>query len=56
VCTAEVRQIVYLGSAPSIITELENGGRPVLYQQNAPAAADGGEEVLVAWDVRNRTV
>jgi spermidine/putrescine transport system ATP-binding protein len=55
VCAAEVRQVVYLGASTQYIVELEGGGRLVLYQQNAHAAAgpSEGDGVSVAWDAQN---
>jgi spermidine/putrescine transport system ATP-binding protein len=58
VFSAEVRQIVYLGVSTQYITEVEGGGRLVLYQQSARDAAGGatpreGDEVRVAWDAQN---
>jgi len=55
VAAAEVRQIVYLGASTQYITELADGTRIVLYQQNAHDATGPGvgDEVSVAWDARN---
>jgi len=55
VAAAEVRQIVYLGASTQYITELADGTRVVLYQQNAHDATGPGvgDEVSVAWDARN---
>jgi len=55
VAAAVVRQIVYLGASTQYITELADGTRIVLYQQNAHDAAGPavGDEVSVAWDARN---
>ena len=55
VCTAEVRQVVYMGISTQYITELSGGEKLVLYQQNVHDASgfEVGEEVSVAWDARN---
>ncbi len=55
VCTAEVRQVVYMGISTQYITELPGGEKLVLYQQNVHDASgfEVGEEVSVAWDARN---
>ncbi|CAN5539082.1 ABC transporter ATP-binding protein [soil metagenome] len=55
VCTAEVRQVVYMGVSTQYITELSGGEKLVLYQQNVHDASgfEVGEEVSVAWDARN---
>ncbi len=55
VCTAEVRQVVYMGVSTQYITELFGGEKLVLYQQNVHDASgfEVGEEVSVAWDARN---
>ncbi len=55
VCTAEVRQVVYMGISTQYITELPGGEKLVLYQQNVYDASgfEVGEEVSVAWDARN---
>ena len=54
-CTAEVEQVVYLGSSTQYITKLPDGGKLVLYQQNAHDATGSGvgEEVQVTWDAAN---
>jgi spermidine/putrescine transport system ATP-binding protein len=50
-----VREIVYLGVSTQYITELPDGEKLVLYQQNSREDANPeiGEEVPVAWDARN---
>src|SRR5215212_9787665 len=50
-----VREIVYLGVSTQYITELPDGEKLVLYQQNSSEDANPeiGEEVPVAWDARN---
>jgi spermidine/putrescine transport system ATP-binding protein len=50
-----VREIVYLGVSTQYITELLDGEKLVLYQQNSREDANPeiGEEVSVAWDARN---
>ena len=50
-----VREIVYLGVSTQYITELPDGEKLVLYQQNSREDANPeiGEEVSVAWDARN---
>ena len=55
VCTAEVRQVVYMGVSTQYITGLSGGERLVLYQQNVHDASgfEVGEEVSVTWDARN---
>ncbi len=55
VCTAEARQVVYMGVSTQYITELSGGEKLVLYQQNVHDASgfEVGEEVSVAWDARN---
>jgi spermidine/putrescine transport system ATP-binding protein len=55
VCTAEVRQIVYLGVSTQYITRLPDGRQLVLYQQNVQDAGgyEVGDEVTVSWDARN---
>ncbi len=55
VCGVEVRQIVYLGVSTQYITELADGTRLVLYQQNAHDAVgpEVGEQVKVAWDANH---
>ena len=55
VCSAEIRQIVYLGVSTQYIAELSDGARLVLYQQNTQDSAGPGVnyEVAVAWDAQN---
>jgi len=55
VCSVEVRQIVYLGVSTQYITELADGTRLVLYQQNAhdSAGPEVGEQVAVTWDANH---
>ena len=55
VCTAEVRQVVYMGVSTQYIMGLTGGEKLVLYQQNVHDASgfEVGEEVSVAWDARN---
>jgi spermidine/putrescine transport system ATP-binding protein len=50
-----VREIVYLGVSTQYITELPDGEKLVLYQQNSREDANPeiGGEVSVAWDARN---
>jgi spermidine/putrescine transport system ATP-binding protein len=50
-----VREIVYLGVSTQYITELPDGEKVVLYEQNSREDANPeiGEEVSVAWDARN---
>jgi spermidine/putrescine transport system ATP-binding protein len=50
-----VREIVYLGVSTQYITELPDGEKLVLYQQNSreDANPDIGEEVAVVWDARH---
>ena len=54
-CTAEVEQVVYLGSSTQYITKLPDGEKLVLYQQNAHDSTGSvvGEEVPVTWDAAN---
>jgi spermidine/putrescine transport system ATP-binding protein len=53
--TVRIRQIVYLGVSTQYITELPDGEKLVLYQQNSSEEdhAEVGDEVPVAWDARN---
>ena len=55
VCSVEVRQIVYLGVSTQYITELADGTRLALYQQNAhdSAGPEVGEQVNVTWDANH---
>ena len=55
VCTAEVRQVVYMGVSTQYIMKMPGGEKLVLYQQNVYDASgfEVGEEVSVAWDARN---
>ncbi|MGI9049468.1 MAG: ABC transporter ATP-binding protein [Rubrobacteraceae bacterium] len=55
VCTAEVTQVVYLGSSTQYITKLPAGEKLVLYQQNAHDSTGSvvGDEVAVTWDAAN---
>ena len=55
VSTVRVRQIVYLGVSTQYIAELLGGEKLVLYKQNSHEGdtPEIGEEVQVAWDVRN---
>jgi spermidine/putrescine transport system ATP-binding protein len=50
-----VREIVYLGVSTQYITELPDGEKLVLYQQNTHEEGhpEVGDEVVVAWDARN---
>ena len=56
VFTAEVRQIVYLGASTQYIMRLADGGRLIVYQQNAHDAtvnAAVGDEAQVSCDATN---
>jgi len=50
-----IREIVYLGVSTQYITELPDGEKLVLYQQNTHEEnhPQVGDEVPVAWDARN---
>jgi spermidine/putrescine transport system ATP-binding protein len=55
VMTVEIHQIVYLGVSTQYITELPNGEKLILYQQNTHDEDHPGvgDELSVAWDARN---
>jgi spermidine/putrescine transport system ATP-binding protein len=53
--SVRVREIIYLGVSTQYITELPDGEKLVLYQQNTHEEGhpEVGDEVAVAWDARN---
>ncbi|QYJ15949.1 Spermidine/putrescine import ATP-binding protein PotA [Rubrobacter xylanophilus DSM 9941] len=55
VVSAEVSEVVYLGSSTQYILESPEGGRLVVHRQNDREAAPlrSGEAVSVAWDARH---